>query len=98
MFLDEAFSALDYVSRLKVSEDIYNILKNEGITGVLVTHDIGESVALSDRVVVLSFRPSKIKGVYDINLIDKSTPINNRKSPNFGEYYDLLWKEIDKDE
>ncbi len=98
VFLDEPFSALDYVSRLKVSDDIYSILKEEGITCIMVTHDIAEAITLSDRVVVLSKRPSKIKHIYDINLSDKSTPINNRKSVEFGKYYELLWRDIDDNE
>ena len=50
----------------------------------------------SDRVIVLSKRPAKIKSVYEINLTNKSTPINNRKAKEFGYYYDLLWKDLDK--
>ena len=98
VLLDEAFSALDYVSRLKVSEDIYNILKEEKITTLMVTHDIGEAVSLSSKVIVLSKRPTKIKSIYNINLSDRKNPINNRKSIDFQKYYDLLWKDIDNDE
>ena len=96
ILLDEPFSALDYMSRLKVSEDIFNIIKEEGITAIMVTHDIAEAVTLSDRVVVLSNRPSTIKNIYEINLSDKSNPIDNRKSKDFTLYYDLLWKDIDE--
>ena len=98
VFLDEPFSALDYVSRLKVSDDIYKILKEEGITCIMVTHDIAEAISLSDKVVVLSKRPSKIKHIYEMNLSNKSTPINNRKSEDFSKYYELLWKDIDGNE
>ena len=96
ILLDEPFSALDYMSRLKVSNDIYNIIKEEGITAIMVTHDIAEAVTLSDRVVVLSNRPAIIKNIYDIKLSDKSNPIENRKSVDFTYYYDLLWKDIDQ--
>ena len=61
----------------------------------MITHDIGEAVSLSDRVVVLSNRPSKVKKIYDIKLTNKSTPINNRKCKEFSYYYDQIWKEID---
>ena len=98
VFLDEPFSALDYVSRLKVSDDIYKILKEEGITCIMITHDIAEAISLSDKVVVLSKRPSKIKHIYEMNLSNKSTPINNRKSEDFSKYYELLWKDIDGNE
>ncbi len=96
IFLDEPFSALDYQTRLKVSDDIYKIIKNEGITAIMVTHDVGEAVSVSDRVVVLSKRPASIKSVYEISLTNKSTPIENRKTPEFAIYYDKLWRDIDE--
>ncbi len=96
IFLDEPFSALDYQTRLKVSDDIYRIVKEENITVIMVTHNISEAISVSDRVLVLSKRPSKIKNIYDIVLSNKSTPINNRKAPEFQVYYDKLWKDIDE--
>lgn len=96
IFLDEPFSALDYQTRLKVSDDIYKIIKEEGITVIMVTHDIAEAISMSDRIVVLSKRPASIKNIYDIELTNKSTPINNRKSPEFSSYYDKLWRDIDE--
>lgn len=95
LLLDEAFSALDYVTRLTLSDDVYKIIKNEGKTAIIVTHDIAEAISLSDRVVVLSKRPSSVKKIYDINLVNKSTPINNRKSSNFYTYYDEIWRDLD---
>lgn len=96
LLLDEPFSALDYVSRLSVSEDVYEIIKNENKSVIMITHDIAEAISLADRVIVLSKRPAKIKNVYNIELNNKSTPINNRKDPKFSYYYDLLWKDLDK--
>lgn len=95
LLLDEPFSALDYQSRLAISDDIYNILKKEKKTIIMVTHDIAEAVSMCDKVVVLSNRPSKIKNIYNIELENKSTPINNRKDKKFNYYYDLIWKDID---
>ena len=95
LLLDEPFSALDYQTRLKVTEDVYKIIKKEHKTAVMITHDIGEAVSVSDRVVVLSDRPSKIKKIFDIVMTNKSSPINNRKCPEFSIYYDMIWKEID---
>ena len=68
LLLDEAFSALDYQTRLMVTEDIYKILKNEGITALMVTHDISEAIAMSDKIIVLTHRPAKIKAVHEIDL------------------------------
>lgn len=96
LLLDEAFSALDYQTRIMVTKDIYQILKNENITAVIVTHDISEAISMSDRVVVLSNRPATVKNIHEIEFeITNRTPINCRESPKFSKYYDLLWKELD---
>ena len=95
LLLDEAMSALDYQSRLAISDDIYRIIKNEGITAIMVTHDIAEAISMSDRIIVLTKRPGKIKKIYTVELSDKSTPINNRKCKEFSKYYDELWRDLD---
>lgn len=95
LFMDEPFSALDYQTRLQVSDDVYKILKEENKTAIMVTHDISEAISMSDKIVVLSKRPSVIKEIHDVQLESKSTPIENRKDRKFAYYYDLLWKEID---
>ena len=98
LLLDEPFSALDYQSRLSVSDDVYKIIKSENKSAIIVTHDIAEAISMADKVIVLTKRPCKIKNIYQINLSNKSTPIENRKSKEFLEYYDLIWKDIEKDE
>lgn len=95
LLLDEPFSALDYQSRLVISDDIYNILKKEKKTMIIVTHDIAEAISMCDKVIVLSSRPAIIKSIYDIKLEKRSNPINNRKDKNFSYYYDAIWKDID---
>lgn len=95
LLLDEPFSALDYVTRLALSDDVYKIIKNEGKTAILVTHDIAEAISLSDRIVVFTKRPATVKKIYDIKLTDKSTPINNRKCLEFSTYYDEIWRDLD---
>ena len=95
LLLDEATSALDYQSSLIISEDIYNILKKEKKTLIMVTHDIGLAISMSDRVIVLSNRPSKVKNIYEIKLDNKSTPINNRKDKCFSKYYEKIWRDLD---
>jgi len=95
LLMDEPFSALDYQSRLAISDDVYRIIKKEKKSAIMVTHDISEAISMADRVIVLSQRPSVIKNIYEINLENRSTPINNRKDKNFAYYYDLIWKDID---
>lgn len=95
LLLDEPFSALDYQTRLAVSDDVYKIIKNEKKTAIMVTHDLEEALAMADKVIVLSNRPAVIKNVYLIDLPNKSTPIENRKIKEFKEYYNLIWKDLD---
>ncbi len=96
LLLDEPFSALDYQSRLSVSEDVYNIIKNEKKTVIMITHDIAEAISLSDKIIVLSKRPSIVKKIYDIKMENKSTPINNRTCKEFSDYYDKIWRDLDE--
>ena len=99
LLLDEAFSALDYQTRIKVTVDIYQILKLENITTIMVTHDISEAISMADRVVVLSQRPGTIKNIHDIDFkLEDRTPLNCRKTPYFSEYFNTLWKELGVDE
>jgi len=95
LLLDEAFSALDYQTRINVTNDIYNILKKENITALMVTHDISEAISMSDRVIVLSKRPGTIRNIYRINFdIENRTPISCRENKKFNEYFNSLWKEL----
>ena len=96
LLLDEAFSALDYVNRLKVCNDVYKIIKEEKQTVIMVTHDLSEALMMSDKVIVLTNKPSKVKAIHKIDLIDKTDPIHNRECSNFNLYYDLLWREINE--
>ena len=100
LLLDESFSGLDYQTRLIVTDDIYKIIKNENNTAILVTHDISEAISLADTVAVLSHRPTTIQSVHKITLTlegDK-TPLTARLAPEFKDYFDLFWKELQNDE
>ena len=96
LLLDEAFSALDYQTRIMVTNDIFKILKNENMTAVIVTHDISEAISMSDRVIVLSKRPAIVKQIHTIDFeMESRNPINCRESSKFSKYFDTLWKELD---
>ena len=93
LLLDEAFSALDYQTRIMVTNDIYAILKKEKITALIVTHDISEAISMSDRILVLSNRPGTIKDIHKIDFETKNrTPLNTRENPKFSQYFNVLWK------
>ena len=100
LLLDEPFSALDYQTRLLVSDDVYKIIRNEKKSAILVTHDISEAISMSDKVAVLSTRPATVKNIYNINLRENQnlTPLQTRNIPQFQEYFDKLWKEFDSNE
>ena len=95
LLLDEPYSALDYQTRLALSNDLYNIIKQENKTAILITHDIAEAISLADRVIVLSKRPCGVKKIYEIKLEKKTNPIDNRKDTKFNYYYDLIWRDLD---
>lgn len=96
LLLDEAFSALDYQTRLAVTDDIYAIIKKENKTAILVTHDIAECISVADRVVVLSKRPAKVKSIHEIIFsCSQRTPLKSREAPEFSKYFNAIWKELD---
>ena len=95
ILLDEPFSALDYQTRLALSNDMYKIIKNEQKTAILITHNIEEAVGIAKRVIVLTKRPCNIKNIYEIKLEKERTPIDSRKDSKFNYYYDLIWRDLD---
>ena len=96
LLLDEPFSALDYQTRLSVSDEIGTIIRKEKKTAILVTHDISEAISLSDRVIVLTKRPATVKCIFSIHLsIDEYSPMKAREAPEFKEYFNAIWKELD---
>ena len=100
LLLDEPFSALDYQTRLSVADDIYEILKTEGKTAVLITHDIAEAISMSERIIVLTKRPGRIKTEVKIVLTmpedgrKPSKPSEARSAKEFAGYYQKIWKEL----
>lgn len=96
LLLDEPFSALDYQTRLAVADDVYKIIKSEKKSAIMVTHDLAEAISMADRVIVLTKRPAHIKNIYNIEFEERLSPLEIRKTNKFFEYYDLIWKDIDK--
>lgn len=100
LLLDEPFSALDYQTRLGVADDIYEILKTEGKTAILITHDIAEAISMSERVIILTKRPGRIKKEIKIALTmpedgrKPAKPSEARSAKEFATYYQEIWKEL----
>lgn len=96
LLLDEPFSALDYQTRIKVCDDVKEIIKKEKKTAIMVTHDLGEAITISDRIIMLTKRPANLKMDIKIDFKNKeATPFQRRKEEEFNSYFNLLWKEFD---
>ena len=94
LLLDEPFSALDYQTRLTVCDDISSIIRKNGKTAVLVTHDLSEAISAADRILVLSSRPGTIKAEIPLDFSGETSPIRRRNMPEFSAYFNLVWKEL----
>ncbi len=96
ILLDEPFSALDYQTRLILEEEILSILRDAGKTVVLITHDIGEAIAMSDRIAVMSQRPTWNKKIYDVGLAKQhGSAMGARKDPQYQPFFDAIWADMD---
>ena len=99
LLLDEPFSALDYQTRLLVSDDIGQIIRSEKRSAILVTHDLSEAISLGDLVLVLTERPGRIKAFFPLNFpLENDTALNRRDSAEFKHYFNLVWKEVEAHE
>lgn len=99
LLLDEPFSALDYQTRLNVSDDIGQIIRKSGRTALLVTHDLSEAISLADRVIVLTKRPATLSCIVPIQFnTGTDTPLNRRNAPEFKNYFNQIWKELNRNE
>lgn len=96
LLLDEAFSALDYQTRLMVSCDVYKIIRGEKIAAILVTHDLTEALSLCDKVIVLTKRPAQVIDVHELDFDKKISPIEKRTDGLFQVYFDKIWRELNE--
>ena len=94
LLLDEPFSALDYQTRLDVCDDVKKIIKEEKQTAILVTHDISEAISLSDKVIVLTARPAKVKKEFVLDFKPELSPLKRRDAKNFSTYFNLIWEAL----
>ena len=95
LLLDEAFSALDYQTRLEVTEDVYRIIRRERVTALMVTHDIPESICMGDKVLILSARPAVVQEELPITFdLPQRSPLRCRGCAEFPTYFDHIWKEL----
>lgn len=96
LLLDEPFSALDYQTRLNVCEDVAQIIRSEGKTALLITHDISEAISLADRILVLSARPARVRFNHEMDFGEVKNPLRRREMRQFSGWFELLWKELNE--
>ena len=99
LLLDEPFSALDYQTRLNVCDDVYQIIKKEKKTAILVTHDLSEAISMADRIFILSKRPATIQKTVSVHFDPSELlPMKRRHAREFKEYFNEIWKELNQNE
>lgn len=98
LLLDEPFSAVDFQTRILVQDDVSSIIKSEKKTAILVTHDISEAVSMSNRVLILTKRPAKVKCDLHLDFDPALTPFERRADPKFSPYFNKIWEELKSEE
>jgi ABC-type nitrate/sulfonate/bicarbonate transport system ATPase subunit len=97
LLMDEPFGALDAQLRLLMMDQLQRLTQGRRITVVFVTHDLGEAIALADRVVIMSARPGRIRRIRDVPLPRPRDIFKLRFTAEFARLYEELWDEL-KDE
>ena len=93
--LDEPFSALDFQTRIEVSDDIASIIRDSGKSVILITHDLQEAISLADRIIVLSNRPAHVIREIPIHLTCEGKGVlAARSAPEFNDYFNVLWEDL----
>lgn len=94
LLLDEPFSALDEPTRIGIHQDIFNIVKREGITVLLITHDLGEAISLSDQVLILTAQPASVFRRFEVPFGPHRNFLDLRESARFLELYGQVWEQL----
>ncbi|WJV19968.1 ABC transporter ATP-binding protein [Rossellomorea marisflavi] len=96
LLLDEPFSALDYQTKLKLEDLVFTTLKSFGKTAILVTHDIGEAIAMSDRIYLFAAKPGRIHATFEVPAgLRGQTPFDVRNHDDYPAFFQMIWKELE---
>lgn len=99
LLLDEPFSALDYQTKLRLENSVFELLKNYKKTAILVTHDIGEAISMSDRILLMSQNPGTIEKTFEVPIeIRNEIPFQVRRHPKYQSLFDKIWEALNKNE
>ncbi|WP_427162086.1 ABC transporter ATP-binding protein [Aliinostoc sp. HNIBRCY26] len=94
VLLDEPLSSLDAQTRALLQDEFLRLWRDTGCTFILVTHDLDEAIALSERVFLLSARPGKIVKEFQIDLPQERSAIAIRTDPRFQQIQREMWSEL----
>lgn len=96
LLLDEPFSALDYQTKLQLEDLVVETLRAKGKTALLVTHDISEAIAMSDRIIVLEPNPGRIRKEFEMPPeIRSALPFTAREMSGFNAMFRGIWQEFE---
>ena len=96
LMLDEPFSALDFQTKLHLEDHVSQTLKAFHKTAILVTHDIGEAIAMSDRIFLFTARPGQIYKTFIIpEELRKLPPFQARNHERYQQLFQIIWKEME---
>lgn len=96
LLLDEPFAALDFQTKLILENDMAHLVRSQRRSLLLITHDVEEAVSLSDRVIVLTHRPARIRAIHEIDIdVDRTDMMAARESPKFNQYVRSIWSELE---
>ncbi|RLQ97856.1 ABC transporter ATP-binding protein [Falsibacillus albus] len=96
LLLDEPFSALDYQTKLKLEDLVFQTLKSFRKTAILVTHDIGEAIAMSDRILLFAAKPGRLHKTFIVPEEMKTlTPFECRNHQSYSGLFQMIWKELE---
>ncbi len=99
LLLDEPFSALDYVTKLKLENVVAEMVRTYGKTTILVTHDLAEAISMSDTIVLMQASPGEIAKTFTVpEELRKETPFFVRRHPSYQALFDQVWEQLNEDQ
>ncbi|MBY7143928.1 ABC transporter ATP-binding protein [Virgibacillus sp. NKC19-3] len=97
--LDEPFSALDYQTKLKLEDQVSDLLNMYHKTTVLVTHDIGEAIAMADRICIMKANPGGIDKIFEVPIeLRDEKPFSVRRHPKYQILFDKIWETLEHED
>jgi NitT/TauT family transport system ATP-binding protein len=94
LLMDEPFGALDTHTKLEMHKFLLEIWDEEKQTVLFVTHDLGEALTLSDKIIVLSARPGRIKEIFDVPFARPRDTVTLRETAEYSALFSEIWHSL----